>query len=121
MSFHVVEADVIAFLVRPDGEVTAYRLEGAVARCERLMRQLSAQWDRFAVGDEFISRHLEALERTTRTILTDLHGELLGTDLRGARRAAGHGPDHRPAPPAAPACPSQRCTTGPPRSARRGP
>ena len=78
VSFHVVEDDVIAFVVRPDSEVTAYRLDGAVARCDRLMRQLSAQWDRFAVGDEFTSRHLEALERTTRTILTDLHGQLLG-------------------------------------------
>ena len=101
VSFHIVGADVIAFLVRPDGEVTASPAggrrrevrpadEAAVRpvgplRCRRRVR---VSPPRGARADD-----PHDTDRSSR--------RAVGTDLRGARHAAGHRPDDRPAPPAA--------------------
>ncbi len=79
--YHVVDQDVIAFVVDEHGAVAARRLTGAVPRCERLLGLLAAQWTRFAIGDGFADRHAQALEGTARTVLRDLH-ELLVAPVR---------------------------------------
>ncbi len=79
--YHVVDQDVIAFVVGDQGEVAARRLAEAVPGCERLLGLLAAQWTRFAIGGGFTDRHAEALEGTARAVLRDLH-ELLVAPLR---------------------------------------
>ncbi|MEJ7841019.1 MAG: CHAT domain-containing protein [Rubrobacter sp.] len=76
LAYHIVGAEVLAFVVTEDNVRVGRHLAsaGAVAR---LLRRLGSQWDRFRVGPEFIGRHAATLELSTRGLLGSLYASLV--------------------------------------------
>lgn len=97
LAYHVVDDEVVAFLVTRD-ELSAVRDVTRLSRLRPLLRRLDAQWQRFRAGAAFTSRHSSRLLAGAQEILRALHRELitpLGPLPAGARLVVvPHGPLH---------------------------
>lgn len=76
VAYHVLGADVLAFVAAPENTRVA-RLTDVLPRLEECLRQLAAQWVRFRLNDGFPQRHAGRLEETAVTILGELDSLLL--------------------------------------------
>ncbi len=76
LAYHVVGADVLAFVVR-DGAVAVRRLSGAVTRVDSALADLDAQWARQRVGATFVARNEGTLRAATNRVLGELYTLLI--------------------------------------------
>ena len=90
VSYHVLGADIVAMVVTHDG-IHARRLIGAGPSVDLELDRLRAQWSRFALAPALVTRHTEALERTTTAVLGSLYRLLIAPveDLLGTAAATG--------------------------------
>ena len=102
LEYHVVGDEILAFVVT-EGGIRIVRDLGTVARVQRLLRKLDAQWDRARAGGGLAERHGAALKRSTRQVLAALYDCLVAPVeplVEGSGAAPGlavvpHGPLHR--------------------------
>jgi len=76
LTYHIAGDEIMAFVAAGD-EVRVSRNLGSVELVTELLQQLSIQWDRFRVGQEFVEQHMALLERSTRQVLTQLYTVLV--------------------------------------------
>ena len=76
LSYHVLDDDVMVFVVR-GGRTHGRRLPGVMPAVRVELDRLAAQWSRFQMGDAFTRRAAHALRDTALTILRDLYDLLL--------------------------------------------
>lgn len=76
VAYHVVGDEIMAFIVG-NGSVQVSRQLGTTIVLRKLIERLISQWDRFRAGKEFAVKHMTALERSTRQLLSALHEQLV--------------------------------------------
>lgn len=76
VAYHVVGDEIMAF-VNVGGDIQVVRRLGSVTVVQRLLQRLTAQWERFRAGSQFVSRHIDMLERSARHVLASLYTELV--------------------------------------------
>ncbi len=76
LEYYIDGDELLAFVAGHD-RLEVVRRVGSVARVQGLLQKLSAQLDRFRAGADFVARHSDVMERSTKKLLTELHGELL--------------------------------------------
>jgi tetratricopeptide (TPR) repeat protein len=74
LAYHVIGDEIMAF-VGAGGRIRALRHLGSAARVRQLLQKLTAHWDRFRAGREFVSRNMRLLERSAQRILNELYQE----------------------------------------------
>ncbi len=100
LAYHAVGDEILAF-VTVEGGIRIARGLGTVARVQRLLRKLDAQWDRMRSGGGLAGRHAALLARSARQVLGALYDELVAPVeplLGGAVPelvVVPHGPLHR--------------------------
>lgn len=75
VSYYQLGDELLAFVNR-QGALTLFRHLARLDEVHSLVGRLNAQWGRFRMGENFISQHRAALERSTQRILHALHQAL---------------------------------------------
>ena len=76
LTYYVAGEEILAF-VRTAGHMRVVRRVGTISKTRRLLRKLETQWERFRAGQRFAERHMAVLERSARSLLTQLYDELV--------------------------------------------
>lgn len=76
LAYHVIEDEIMAF-IHKGGEIRVVREVSRVTAVQPHLHQLSLEWNRFRIGEEFARRHVTRLEKSVRQVLSALYTELL--------------------------------------------
>ena len=77
VGYHILGEEIIAFINQGDGRIRVSRQLGTVTAARKLLEKLTVQWNRFRAGQEFAGRHMVALERSVRQVLSALYEQLI--------------------------------------------
>jgi CHAT domain-containing protein len=86
LAYYIAGDELLAFVVSPRQEVRVHRRLTVPGELAPALDWLGMQWNRFRLGDEHVTRHRTALERSARAVLADLYDQLvrpLADDLDG--------------------------------------
>ena len=72
ITYHILGDEIVAFVV-VENNVHVVRKMGNLSAVQILLQQLLAQWERFRVGDAFVTRHMPRLLQTTQRVLQQLY------------------------------------------------
>jgi CHAT domain-containing protein len=75
VAYHVVEDEILAFVVTSEGPKVAREL-GPVSRIQGLLQRFEVQMDRFRAGQGFTERHMEMMHRSVQRVLDALYHAL---------------------------------------------
>jgi tetratricopeptide (TPR) repeat protein len=84
--YYIAGDELLAFILSPRCGVKVHRRLATPGELWPALDRLGTQWNRFRLGEEYVSRHGAVLERSARTVLTDLYDRLvrpLADDLDG--------------------------------------
>lgn len=76
LAYHLLGDEVLVFIYR-DGELRVRRNLTSRTTVERLLGELTIEWDRFRAGTAFVTRHLNRLEHSAQQVLQRLYEALV--------------------------------------------
>lgn len=76
LTYYICGDEVLAF-VQAHGKLQVARRICSASSVQGHLQKLVMQWDRFRAGGDFVAKHMQQLEQSTRRILASLYDELV--------------------------------------------
>ena len=84
--YYIADDELLAFIIGPHCDVKVHRRLARPGELAPALDRLGMQWNRFRLGEEYVSHHKAVLEQSARAALADLYDRLvrpLADDLDG--------------------------------------